>query len=100
MVRVYTPRGGRRVRPGREETGPAASDRLGTVEHCSCGLAGLVTAVGAGALLYPTLVALTSHLHLLSSTALVALLVGTWLACWLGFELAWEWRARRLSTDG
>jgi len=78
---------------------PRERDGVGTVEHCSCGLAGFLTTAVVFALFYPTLVALASHLHLLSSTALVAVLVTVWLATWLAFELAWQWRSTRRSAD-
>ena len=48
-------------------------------------------------LLYPLLVALTRPLQLLASTAIVFVLVFLWLLIWLAIEVAWEWRAGRIS---
>jgi hypothetical protein len=57
---------------------------------------------GAGSLLltlvvllvtYPTLRALVAPLQALSSTAIVALVIGVWAVTWLVFELAWTYAA-------
>lgn len=74
-------------------------ETVGVVEHVLCGLAGFLF---TGALLvacYPLLVALTEPLYVLSSTALVAAVAVLWLLVSFGVELAWEWRAGRLTVD-
>jgi len=71
---------------------------VGTAEHCLCGLTGSLFAVAIIAVLYPTLVALTEPLYVLSSTALVVITTMLWLLIWFGLECAWEWRAGRLTA--
>jgi hypothetical protein len=71
------------------------------VTHYSCGLAGLLATAAVAVLFYPVLVAVTRPLYLLSSTALLFVLVFAWFAIWLALALAWEWRAGRLPvSDG
>jgi hypothetical protein len=48
---------------------------------------------------YPIIVALTQPLYVLSSTLIVFALFAIWLVTWLALEVAWEWRAGRLSLD-
>jgi hypothetical protein len=50
-------------------------------------------------LLYPLLVSVTRPLQLLSSTAIVFALVFLWFLLWLAIEIAWEWRAGRISPE-
>lgn len=50
--------------------------------------------------LYPHLLAVTRPLGLFASTALVFFLTTIWLSTWFVFELAWEWRAGRLTVTG
>lgn len=96
---MNTSRGGGRNRtnPDPSEQGPR--ETVGTVEHCLCGLAGFFVTAAMVALLYPTLVAVTRPLHVLSSTALVVILTTVWVVTWLGLELVWTWRDDRLTTD-
>jgi hypothetical protein len=71
-------------------------ETVGTVEHVACGLTGLFVAGVLVTAFYPALVAVTSALRMLSSTALVFVAVGLWFAVWAALELVWEWRAGRL----
>jgi hypothetical protein len=73
---------------------------VGAVEHVTCGLIGLLVAAVLVSAVYPWLVAATSALQLLSSTALVFIAVGLWFLSWGALEMAWEWRAGRLSGFG
>lgn len=89
-------------RENRTPRGPserALSGTVGTAEHCLCGFTGFLITVAIAALHYPTLVALTRPLHLLSSTALTFILAAIWFVTWWGLELAWEWRAGRLTAE-
>lgn len=99
MVYVHTSHDGSAQVSDSDGSERRQRETVGTVEHCSCGLAGFLATAVVFALFYPTLVALASHLHLLSTTALVAGLVTVWLATWLAFELAWEWRSAGWSAD-
>ncbi|MDS0260276.1 hypothetical protein NDI56_12805 [Haloarcula sp. S1CR25-12] len=72
---------------------------VGTVEHCLCGVAGLLCTGAILALWYPALVAVTQPLYVLSSTAVVAVVTTLWLLTWLGVEFVWEWRAGRLRGE-
>lgn len=84
---------------GRGQHAPSGTDRRGTVgpvEHYSCGLAGLLATAVVVVLFYPSLVSVTRPLYLLSSVALVSVVITTWVLVWLSFELVWEWRAGRL----
>ena len=97
MGDVYIPHGGGGGRrPLSDETG---EHRVGGVEHFSCGVAGLAAAVTVVVLTYPLLLAVARPLHLLSTTAIVFVFVGLWLATWAAFEVAWEWNAGRLSGE-
>ena len=78
------------------------TDRLETVgvtEHLLCGLAGFLFTVALLVAFYPLLVALVQPMHVLSSTMLVVLVVALWLLVSFGVEIAWEWRAGRLTAD-
>jgi hypothetical protein len=92
---MNTPRSGRDGSPRAPGGCPART--VGTLEHWSCGLAGLVATAAVVLVGYPVLVWLVRPLQLLSTTALLLLLVGVWLITWLALELAWEWRAGRLA---
>lgn len=88
---------------GREDQGAeppdgAARETVGAVEHYSCGLAGLLATAVALVFVYPALVSMTRPLYLLSSVALVSIVVTAWVLAWLSFELVWEWRAGRLGA--
>lgn len=74
-------------------------ETVGTVEHCLCGVAGLVCTGVVLALWYPALVAVTEPLYVLSSTAVVVIVTTLWLLTWLTVEFAWEWRTGRLSVE-
>ena len=74
-------------------------ETVGTVEHCLCGVAGLLCTVAILALWYPALVAATQSLYVLSSTAVVAVVTPLWLLAWLGVEFVWQWRAGRLGAE-
>jgi hypothetical protein len=73
-------------------------ETVGAVEHYTCGLVGLLATTVCVVLLYPALVSATRPLHLLSSVALVFIVVTAWVLVWLSFEVVWEWRAGRLTT--
>jgi hypothetical protein len=86
---------------GREDQGAGPPDRaapetVGAVEHYSCGLVGLFATAVALVFVYPALVAATRPLYLLSSVALVFVVITAWVLVWLSLELVWEWRAGRL----
>ena len=86
-------------RDGRGRTDASETDRIGTVgrvEHYSCGLVGLAVTAAALLFLYPALVAATRPLYLLSSVALVFVVVTAWVLLWLSLEFVWEWRTGRL----
>jgi hypothetical protein len=61
-------------------------------------VAGFLATSVVALLFYPVLVAVTRPLHLLSSTAIVVVLMLVWALVWLGIEVLWEWRAGRVST--
>ncbi|WP_225332733.1 hypothetical protein [Halomicrobium urmianum] len=65
------------------------------VGHCSCCLIGLAVAAVVAASTYPALVSLTRPLGMLSSTALLVVLIAIWLAIWSSTEIAWAWRTQR-----
>ncbi|WP_254824123.1 hypothetical protein [Haloglomus halophilum] len=75
---------------------PEQTRTVGTVEHCSCGMAALVVTAVAVVLLYSSLVAVTTALGLLGSTMLVLVVFAAWFGTWLLLEVAWEWHAGRL----
>ncbi len=79
---------------------PEQARTVGTVEHCSCGMAALVATVGAVVLLYSSLVAVTTALGLLGSTMFVLGVFAVWFVTWFVLELVWEWRAGRLHVRG
>lgn len=86
-------------RDGRGRTDASETDRnatVGALEHYSCGLAGLVATAVVVAAFYPTLVAATRPLYLLSSVALVSVVITAWVLVWLSLEFVWEWRTGRL----
>lgn len=74
-------------------------ETVGTVEHCLCGIVGFLCTGLVLALCYPSLVAATRPLYVLSSTAVVAVTTTLWLLTWLGAEFVWEWRAERLRGE-
>jgi uncharacterized protein YqhQ len=97
---MTTPHNGRRKnRQQHVSSETTDSKTVGPIEHYSCGLAGLLMTAAIGILLYPTLVAVTRPLHLLSSTVLLFILITIWVVAWMVFELAWEWRAGRLPVS-
>lgn len=75
------------------------AETVGTVEHCLCGVVGLLCTGAVLAVLYPALVTITRPLSVLSSTAVVAIVATLWLLTSLGVEFVWEWRAGRLQTE-
>ncbi len=82
--------------PVRSES--TVTDAIG---HCSCCLIGLAVAAVVAASLYPVLVAVTRPLGVLSSTALLVVLIAVWLAVWSSAEIAWAWRTQRTErADG
>lgn len=86
--------GGRRRTPdaaGRVSEGSPA-------EHWACCLLGFGGTLALAILFYPVLVAATRPLHLLSSTAIVFVLLFAWLSVWLGAELLVEWLVGRRSV--
>jgi hypothetical protein len=90
---VYIPHGGGGRGPVSDEAGV---ERVGRVEHYSCGAAGLASAVVVVFLAYPLLLTFTRPLQLLSTTAIVFVFVVLWFVTWAAFEVAWEWNAGRL----
>lgn len=97
---MYIPQGGGRAGNSQcERADPPTDETVGTVEHCSCGLLGLLATAAIVVAIYPMLVALTQPLFVLSSTAIVFVLFAIWLVTWLLLELAWEWRAGRLELE-
>lgn len=96
------PRDRGRAGSGRtERTESAQADAIGNLGHCSCCLIGLAVAAVVAVSLYPVLVAVTRPFGLLSSTALLVILVVVWLAGWWSFEIAWVWRVKRAErADG
>ncbi len=97
---MYTPQGSGGAGTPEPETGQSTDrETVSTVEHCSCGLAGLLATAVLVIFVYPVLVAVTQPLYVLSSTLIVFALFAVWLVTWLALELAWEWRAGRLTVD-
>jgi hypothetical protein len=97
---MTTPRTG--VTNGQDRGVPPEDERretVGAVEHYTCGLVGLLATAVCVVLVYPALVSATRPLHLLSSVALVFIVVTAWVLVWLSFEVVWEWRAGRLTTQ-
>ncbi len=92
-------RGGRGNQTTRNPSERTPQETVGTVEHYLCGLTGSLATMGLVALFYPTLVAVTRPLHILSTTALVVILTTVWIGIWFALELAWEWRASRLPIE-
>lgn len=91
--------GDQKSHPPHNPSDPPLSGTVSTTEHCLCGVTGLLITVAIISLFYPTLVAVTRPLQFLSSTAVVVILVMIWIVTWFGLELAWEWRAGRLTPD-
>lgn len=96
MTHVYAPHGGEGRRPSANGTRPREPD---FAEHCACCVTGLVAVSLTALLVYPVLVAATRPLQLLSSTAIVFVLVFLWLLVWVAIEIAWEWRAGRIPVE-
>lgn len=92
---MYTPQGGGGRRSPLEPTRTRGADAL---EVSVCCVAGFLATSVVALLFYPVLVAVTRPLHLLSSTAIVVVLMLVWALVWLGIEVLWEWRAGRVST--
>lgn len=92
---MYIPRGGGERRQQTLHT--TRTKEVNPVEHGACCLAGLAATGLMALLVYPVLVAVTQPLQVLSSTAIVFVLVFLWLLSWLGIEIIWEWRAGRIS---
>jgi len=65
---------------------------LGPLGHYSTGVCGLLATILLLFFLYPTVVALTRPLHILSSTAIVILAVGAWVGTWFVLEVAMDRR--------
>ncbi len=77
----------------------ALSGAVGTAEHCLRGVTGFLITGAVIAPLYPTLVAATRPLHLLSSTALVVILITVWMLTWFALEYVLELRAGRSTAE-
>lgn len=73
--------------------------RTGGLERYFCTVGGFFLAAALVVLLYPLVLAVTRPFGLLSSTALVFVLVSTWFVTWISLEVAWEWRAGRLNLS-
>ena len=84
------------VRERDAATDTRREESVGVVEHFSCGLFGLLATAAVLVFVYPALVAATRPLYLLSSVALVFVVITAWVLVWLSLELVWEWRAGRL----
>lgn len=96
---MHTPR--TEAAEGRDRHAPAERDgwqTVGAVEHYACGLAGLLATGVVAVLFYPALVSATRPLHLLSSVAIVFVILTAWVLVWLSLEFGWEWRAGRLGS--
>jgi protein-S-isoprenylcysteine O-methyltransferase Ste14 len=66
------------------------------LEHWLTGLIGLTVTFVVAVAVYSTVAAMAEPLQYLSSTAVIFLFVGLWIALWGALEIAWEWRAGRL----
>lgn len=98
---MYTPHPGPSKRATQAASPDADRERsVDPLEHCACCLVGLLTVGICLLAFYPVLLAATRPLEPLSSTALVVVLVSLWVAVWAAVELAWEWRAGRVSITG
>lgn len=73
---------------------------VGGVEHYACAVAGLGATLGAGFVLFGSLVVLVESAGVLGTTILVALLFFWWAVWWQAFELAWDRLGRRRVHDG
>lgn len=97
---MHTPRDkAQDTRASSDSSRQTAPETVGTVNHCLCGISCLAVSVAVVAVLYPALTAVTRPLHLLSSTALVLILVVLWVLFWLGLEVARGQRASRQAAD-
>jgi hypothetical protein len=94
MVLVYIPHGPGGV-SGREPTGV---ERIGVTRHYVCGFVGFGIALGVLAGLYSLVVAVTSAIPLLSTTALVFLGVVLWVLVWLTLDALVAWAGRRATA--
>ncbi|WP_231754010.1 hypothetical protein [Natronomonas sp. CBA1123] len=77
----------------------AGSVCVGRIQHYTCAVSGLVAAVVVVSIVAPLLFAVTQPLHFLSSTAVVFVLLLSWLLLAIALELLWEWRAGSLGTE-
>lgn len=86
---------------GRQTAGkPPQADDYNLVEQYACCLTGLGVMSAIAVLFYPVLVAVTQPLQVLSSTAVVFVLISVWLLAWMGVVVIWEWRAGRVALSG
>lgn len=100
VVYVYTPPSGKpkaEPRPGAVD--PPNARSITPVAHGVCCAVGVATTVGLAALFYPELISAVDRLHVLSTTALVFLLLWVWIGVWAAAEMTWGWRTARLSGD-
>ena len=88
-------RGGRQT----TENFPQGDD-YNPVEQYTCCVTGLVVMCAIAVLFYPVLIAVTQPLQILSSTAVVFVLISVWLLAWVGVVAIWEWRAGRVAVPG
>ncbi|MFC6973744.1 hypothetical protein ACFQL1_02110 [Halomicroarcula sp. GCM10025709] len=65
-------------------------------EHWLTGLVGLAVTFVVALAAYSSVVAMAEPLQYLSSTAVIFLFIGLWIAFWGLLEIVWEWRAGRL----
>jgi hypothetical protein len=77
----------------------AGSVCIGRLQHYTCAISGLVATVVVVSLVAPALFAATQPLRLLSSTAVVFVLLLSWLLLAIALELVWEWRAGGLGAS-
>jgi len=99
--RIYEPiQGGGQHREDPESREVPNSDTVTPIEHYTCSLIGFVVMLVTGVAVYPALAGAAESLQMLSSTAIAFALLLLWLVAWLSIEVAWEWRAGRVSFGG
>jgi len=95
MVLVYIPHGS----GGLGDRDPATVAAVGGPRHYLCGFVGFGIALGVLAALYSLVVAATSAVPLLSTTALTFLGVVVWVLVWLALDAIVWWAGERRSLD-
>ncbi|QZP39431.1 hypothetical protein [Halobaculum magnesiiphilum] len=95
------PAGGTDRAPRKRSPGSSPSNPRAAVGHALCAAIGFVATVAFAVLFYSELVAAIEGLQpeLLTTTALVFVLVWVWAGIWTAAEAAWEWRSRRTRLE-